>query len=118
MRILLACLIALFCRPPEGKAEDVPTDAWSTAVLWKGEVISARLLVKPSASLADKHWLALEFENHTQKPLEIGQTWIHLEMTRKAIPSGEVLSTSGLSGTFRSIKTLPPGRHRFYGDPF
>ncbi len=118
MRVLLACLIAMFCCPPEGKAEEVQTDGWSTAVLWKSDVVSARLLFKPSASLADKHWLALELENHTQKPLEFGQTWINLDMTRKEIPSGEALSTGGLSGTFRSIKTLPPGRHRFYGDAF
>lgn len=57
-------------------------------------------------------------ENHTQKPLEFGQTWINLETTRKEIPSGKALVTGGLGGTFRSIKTLPPGRHRFYGDAF
>jgi hypothetical protein len=33
-------------------------------------VVSARLLFKSSASLADKNWLALELENHTPKPLD------------------------------------------------
>lgn len=118
MKIFLACLIAVICWTPEAKAEEVQTDGWSTAVLWKSDVVSARLLFKPSASLADRHWLALELENHTQKPLEFGQTWINLDMTRKEIPSGEVLTAGGLSGGFPSIKTLPPGRHRFHGDPF
>jgi hypothetical protein len=117
MKIFLACLIAVICWTPEVKADELQTDGWSTAVLWKSDVVSARLLFKPSASLADRHWLALELENHTQKPLEFGQTWINLDMTRMEIPSGEVLTTGGLSGAFPSIKTLPPGRHRFYGDP-
>ena len=69
MRLLLALLIAMFCIPSEGNAAEVQTDGWSTAVLWNSDVVSARLLFKPSASLADKNWLALELENHTLKPL-------------------------------------------------
>ena len=118
MRLLLAWLIAMICCPSEGNAAEVQAAGWSTAVLWNSDVVSARLLFKPSASLADKNWLALELENHTLKPLEFGQTWMNLGMTLKEIPSGKVLTTSGLSGAFRSIKTLPPGRHRFYGDTF
>ena len=118
MRLLLAWLIAMIRRPSEGNAAEVQADGWSTAVLWNSDVVSAGLLFKPSASLADKDWLALELENHTLKPLEFGQTWMNLGMTLKEIPSGKVLTTSGLSGIFRSIKTLPPGRHRFYGDTF
>ena len=118
MKLILACLIAMFCRPFAGNADEVQTDGWGTAVLWSNDVVSARLLFKPSASLADKSWLALELENHTLKPLEFGQTWMNLSMTLKEIPSGRILTTSGLSGAFRSIKTLPPGRHRFYGDTF
>lgn len=41
MRVLLACLIAMFCCPPEGKAEEVQTDGWSTAVLLNSDVVSA-----------------------------------------------------------------------------
>lgn len=114
MRVLLVCVLAMFCFLPEVKGEEVQTDGWSAAVLWSSDVVSARLLFKPSASLADKNWLALELENHTLKPLELGQTRINLETTRKEILSGKVLTTGGLGGTFRSIKTLAPGRHRFY----
>lgn len=99
----------------------VPNDeevGWKSAVLWKNDVVSARILFKPSASLADKEWLGLEFENHTREPLEFGQTWMNLNMTLKEISSGKVLTTSGLSGTVNSIKKLPPGRHRFFGDTF
>jgi hypothetical protein len=108
----------MFCFSSEGNAEKVDVEGWSTAVLWESEVVSARLLFKPSASLADKKWIGLEMENHTQQPLQVGQTWMNLSLTFKEIPSGKVLATSGISGTFASIKSLPPGRHRFFGDSF
>tara|TARA_R110002095_G_scaffold216429_1_gene213677 strand:- start:44379 stop:45713 length:1335 start_codon:yes stop_codon:yes gene_type:complete len=104
------------CCPPEGIPGKAEIDGWSSTVLWNSDVVSARLLVKSSASLTDKKWLILEMENHTQKTLQVGQTWMHLNMTLREIPSGNVLTTSGLSGVFRSIKTLSPGRHRFCGD--
>src|SRR5690348_15562236 len=117
MRLLLAWLIAMFCSLPMGMAEALQTEGWGTVVLWNSDVVSARILFKPSASLADKKWLALELENHTQKPLEFGQTWINLSATRKEIPSGKVLAKGGgATGVFPSIKTLPPGRHLFSGD--
>jgi hypothetical protein len=101
MKLIMACLIAMFCIPFEGNADEVQSDGWSTAVLWNSDVVSARLLFKPSASLADKNWLALELENHRLKPLELEQTWMNLSMTLKEIPAGKVLTTSGLSGAFR-----------------
>lgn len=118
MKLILACLIAMFCSPFQANADEVLTNGWGIVDLWNSDVLSARLLFKPSASLADKNWLALELENHTLKPLEFGQTWMNLSMTLKEIPSGKVLTTSGLSGGCGTIKTLPPGRHRFFGGAF
>lgn len=115
MSHLLACVLAMSCCPPDGKAE---VDSWSTAVLWNSDVVSARLLFKSSASLADKKWLALELENHTQKTLQVGQTRTNISMTLNETTSSDVLMTRELSGVFSSIKTLPPGRHRFSGETF
>ena len=53
MRLLLVWLVAMFCFSSEGNAEKVDVEGWSTAVLWESEVVSARLLFKPSASLAE-----------------------------------------------------------------
>ena len=118
MRRVLVWLLAMFCFPSEGSAEEAQVKDWSTVVLWESDVVSARLLFKPSASLADKKWLALEMENHTQQPLQIGQTWMNLKLTLKEPASGKVLATSGIGGVFPSIKRLPPGHHRFFGDTF
>ena len=99
------------------EATDGPAEDWSSVVLWNSDEVSARLFYKASASLADASWLVLELENHTPQPLDFGQTWLSLNSTRKEIPSGKVLATGGgPSGVFSSIKTLPPGRHRYSGD--
>jgi hypothetical protein len=105
MKIVLPCLLVMFCCLGEGSAEEDIPDGWEATVLWKSDVVSARLLVKRSASLADTKWIGLEFENHTAQPLEFGQTWI-------------ALNEIGLSGTMRSVKKLPTGRHCFYEDTF
>ena len=54
MRISCAWLIAMICCLSEGNAAEAQADGWRTAVLWNSDVVSARLLFKPSASLADK----------------------------------------------------------------
>ncbi len=114
MSHLLACVLAISCCPPDANAGKAEVDGWSTAVLWNSDVFSARLLVKSSASLADKESLILEVENHSQKDLQVWQTWIHLSMTLREIPSGKVVKTTGATYPFfSSITTLPPGRHRF-----
>ena len=95
MRLLLVWLVAMLCFPSEGKAEKVQVKGWSTVVLWESDVVSARLLFKPSASMADKKWLALEMENHTQHSLQIGQTWMELSLTLKEIPSAKFWLRAG-----------------------
>ena len=113
----LACLLAVVCGFSEMCADDVPLPGWSRTELWTSDVISARLIVKQSASLADKTWIGLEFENHTQQPLEFGQTWIELKRLEKDLP-GERGRGLQLSGAMGSIKKLPPGRHQFFADTF
>ncbi len=114
---ICAGLIAMLFCLPDGNTAESRANGWSSVELLSNGVVSARLVFKQSASLADTNWLALELENHTPQPLKLDQIWIDLSGTRVDRSSGKVLSTGGgPSGTFPSIRTLQPGLHRFYGD--
>lgn len=118
MSHLLACVLAISCCPPDANAGKAEVAGWSTAVLWNSDVVSARLLYKSPTSLADKKWLTLELENHTQKTLQVGHVRTNLNLTLHETTSTDVLMIRELSGVFGSIKRLPPGRHRFSGEIF
>lgn len=121
MTPILSCLIAMFCQLPdssmvEGGAPVDPKVEWGQVELWKSDTLSARLLFKPKVSVADKIWFMLELENHTQQPIELGQTWISLRSASKDNGESKSECRMSLSGTMRSIKSVPPGRHRYDGD--
>jgi hypothetical protein len=116
MNLMLSCLIAMCCQFTDGAAPTPPKVEWSQVVLWKSDSLSARLLFQPTVSIADRSWIALELENHTQQPIELGQTWISLSTASKDDGNAKSDCQIGLSGTMPSIKTVPPGRQRYDGD--
>jgi hypothetical protein len=116
MHVLHACVIAICCQINDGAATEPSKDEWNHVVLWKSDILSGRLLFKPIASLADQTWIVLELENHTQQPIELGQTWVSTRpvVNEDGTPKSEC--ALGLSGTMSSITKVPPGRHRYHGN--
>jgi hypothetical protein len=118
MNFMLSCLIAMCCQLADGAASAPPKVEWSQVALWKSDRLSARLLFKPTVSVADKSWVALELENHTQQPIELGQTWVSLKTDSKEGGNTTPECQISVSGAMRSINTVPPGRHRYDGNTF
>ncbi len=116
MNAMLSCLIAMCCQLTDGAAPIPPQIEWREIFLWKNDRLSARLLFQPTASIADRTWIALELENHTRQPIELGQTWINLSSIPKDDGNAKSECQMSLSGTMPSIKTVPPGRHRYTGN--
>ena len=117
MKPLLAWLIAMLGCLPEGNPAEVRTNDWSSVELLSNDVVSARLLFKLSASLVDTNWLALEFDNHTPQPLRLFQISLILNGTKKDLLTGKAQGMGPVIGDpFRSIRTIPPGLHRFDHD--
>lgn len=117
MNLILGSLIAICCQLPEGEAPQPAKEEWNHVVLWKDDVLSARLLFKPQVSLADQGWIELELHNQTQQPIELSQTWVHLWTPGSPEDDPHPNCRIGLSGVMPSLKKVPPGRHRYGGGP-
>jgi len=116
MNLAAIFIFAMSCQQTDDTRAAPSREELNHVVLWKNDALSARLMFKPTASIADRNWIALELENHTQQPIELGQTWISL--TSATNTDGNQKSECGISlaGTMPSIKNVPPGRHRFDGN--
>ena len=90
-------------------AAEADSNNWASVVLWRNKVLSAKLRFMRSASLADRYWLAVEFDNHTGKPLKIDQAWLQLEGERKSPSTGKVVLSGGIAGGHDFFNALAPG---------
>jgi hypothetical protein len=82
---------------------------WQTTVLFTDELFEARLLVRTQASFADETWLALEFENKTDVPLELKHVSVSTHRRDFDLASGRPLSSSSLfSGQSDLFSEHPP----------
>jgi hypothetical protein len=105
--ICLAEFVCLSCQ-----SADVPADRWNTLVLWSNQVLSASLKYMPQASLAHEDYMFVEFNNHTEKTLEVSQARLSLPATRTDNNTQQSAFMSDMTGGVIYFGKLPPGKTR------
>ena len=117
IKLSFVCLSLILLCCSKSNAAEIDVSGWKSVDLISNDVFSARCRFKPSASLADKHWIALELENHTAQPLKFGQIWFTLKGERMNAATKKLISSGSIAnGMFPSVKSISPGVHRFFGN--
>ncbi len=83
-------------------------DAWQTIEIGKRRPLTVRLRVREVATLADRQWLALEFENHSKEAID--GTWLSYRIQASfANGSHGGLGQGNAINFLGEDKFLPPG---------
>ena len=101
--VVLAGLVSI------SKGAGAGTNRWQSVVLWSNEVLSAKLLYLPKASLADEDCMSLEFDNKSGTMLDVAQAYLNLDGNRTDITTGKAVSSGGITGGVSYIGKLSPG---------
>ena len=107
--ILFLTIVATSLFP--ASADEIDVSDWTSVEIFSNKIFTARCVHKPVASLADKHCVAFEIRNLTDKPLEVSDIWIGAEITISRGDNDEPLGTTSLGGKF-SYKQPVPARGR------
>jgi len=109
MRSVLALIFTLaFVLPC--RSQSLSTNRWNTLLLWSNQTLSASLMYMPEASLADEDYMFVEFDNHTEKTLDVAQAWLGLPGTRTDQQTQKSVFMSDMTGGVIYIGKLPPGK--------
>jgi len=104
--LLLAAVVAGSCPPASAVAAEAP---WETHTVFTDERYEVRLLVRPQASFADELWLALEFVNKTDRPVELKHVSVSTNRRDFDLANGRPLSSGSLfSGQSDLFSEHPP----------
>ena len=66
-------LFLISCCLRVADASEPQNKVWQSVSLVDNEVLSVKLRYMTVSSLADRHWMALEFDNRSSAPLKVGQ---------------------------------------------
>ena len=105
--ICLAKFVCLSCQSADG-----PADRWNTLVLWSNQVLSASLKYMPETSMADEDYMFIEFDNHTEKTLDVSQAWVNLPATRTDKNTQQFVLMRDMASGVIYFGKLPPGKTR------
>ena len=89
------------------RADEIDVSDWTSVEIFSNKIFTARCVHKPVASLADKHWIAYEIQNHTDAPLDVSDIWIEAEITTSRGDNNKPLSTSSLGGSVGYKQPVP-----------
>jgi len=103
---------------------------WSTFELGNSGDLFVRILVRRQATMADRDWLAFEFENRGSKPVVLRNPNYHTRRTCYRLADGKTANGGGLASgnsydmfpkawrtTPVSPITVKPGKHRISEQP-
>jgi hypothetical protein len=102
--VLLAGLVSI------SSGADADTNRWQSVVLWSNQTLSASLMYMPEASLANEDYMFVEFDNHTDKTLDVMQAWLGLPGTRTDRQTQKSVFMSDMTGGVIYNGKLPPGK--------
>ena len=129
MNALLRTISLLVLCELNALAADTLND-WKSVEIGKAGELTVRLRVKPSASLADEEWLAIEFENHGKSDIKIDMAQYRIESERSNLETGIFVSSGSLAhGNAHDLfpdawdtvpiaeRVVPPGVYRMIDHP-
>jgi len=128
--LVCACLANAARAAEEAVATAADDGPWRVIELGARGDLSVRFKVRPQASLADKDWMVIEFENRGDQPIELDGANYRIESARCDPETGEPKITGGLGqGSDHSLfpqawksvpvapRVVPPGLYRVSGYP-
>ncbi|MDB2687312.1 hypothetical protein N9Y42_08880 [Mariniblastus sp.] len=90
-------------------AEEIDVTDWSSVEILQNETLTARLRYRPVASVADKHWIVVEIENVSDRPLKPEVIWVEANISTKNLITNKPLYTGNLGGHLPAPPQIAPG---------